>query len=106
MVAAFRAARRSCYVPAMARHESLLIDHALAVLAGIVADRSPGSKQGPALRLALRVLLPYAKDRHWLVEFWNFAGYDDHNARCHNCRKTLGPVAGSIGRPGYQPDLR
>jgi hypothetical protein len=90
----------------MTPHESLLITRALEVLMEIAQDRAPGSRQGPALRLALRVLLPHAKARWPLDDFWKHAGSEDHNARCHNCRKTLGPVAGAVGRPNYRPDLR
>jgi hypothetical protein len=87
----------------VASDESLLITHALAVLEEIVTDRSPGSKQGPALQLALRVLLPHAGDHpHYLYDFWLFAGYEQLEARSHNCRKTFGPVAGSVGRPNYR----
>lgn len=90
----------------MEPNESLLITHALAALEEIVKDRSPGSKQGPALQLALRALLPHAGDHpHYLYDFWLFAGYEQQEARCHNCRKTFGPVAGSVGRPNYRSGL-
>jgi hypothetical protein len=90
----------------MPSHESLLITHALAVLADVVKDRSTGSKQGPAVQLALRVLLPHVKDRRGVKDFWQFAGFEDWDARRRACRPALGGIAASVGRVGYCDGLR
>jgi hypothetical protein len=82
----------------MPSHESLLIDHALQVLREIARDRSPGSKQTPCLKLALRTLLEHTSQRWWIDEFWKLAGSADQNHRCRSLQKTLPPVAGSVGR--------
>ncbi|MDB5583358.1 MAG: hypothetical protein JWR80_8534 [Bradyrhizobium sp.] len=90
----------------MASHESHLISYSLATLAEVVRDRTPGAKQGPALKLALRVLLPHTNDRHYLDQFWKFAGFEDWDARRRACRPALGAIAASVGRVGYCDDLR
>jgi hypothetical protein len=82
----------------MAAHESLLIDHALDVLREIARDRTRGSRQCPALKLALRVLLERSEQRWCINDFWRFAEEPDPNHRCRNLRATLGTVASCVGR--------
>lgn len=82
----------------MPTHESLLIDHALQVLREVARDRSPGSKQTSCLKLALRTLLEHTTHRWYIDQFWKLAASEDQNHRCRSLQKTLGPVAGLVGR--------
>lgn len=84
----------------MAPHDSLLIDQALHVLSEVARDRSPGPKQSPCLKLALRVLLAHASQRYYIDQFWSFAGWEDHNSRSLTLQKIIAPLVRSVGRSG------
>lgn len=47
--------------------------------------------RGPALQLALRVLLPYV-GRHALISFWNITALDNPLQRKNNLRKSYDKI--------------
>ena len=72
----------------MTRRESRQVELALAILRRQFEDRFSTPDRGPALQLALRVLLPYV-GRHDLITFWNVAGNDNPLQRINNLKKVF-----------------
>ncbi len=62
----------------MTRHERITIDLAVAVLRLAISRNEPEAVRSHAIRLALRVLLPYCKERWPLTGFWD-AGQQDND---------------------------
>ncbi|KZE16240.1 hypothetical protein [Sphingomonas hankookensis] len=54
----------------MRRHERVIIELAVAVLRAGVAESDKRRVDTPAVRLALRCLLPYCRERWPLVSYW------------------------------------
>lgn len=71
----------------MNRRESKKVELALAVLRRQFEDRFSKPDRGPALQLALRVLLPYVGP-HELISFWNIAENPNTLQRLNNLEKT------------------
>lgn len=70
----------------MTRNESRQVDLALMVLRRQFEDRLATPDRGPALQLALRVLLPYV-GRHDLIAFWSVTSNENALQRLNNLQK-------------------
>jgi hypothetical protein len=81
----------------MTSRESRKADLALAVLRRQFEDRFSQPDRGPALQLALRVLMPYV-GRHDLITFWNVAGGENPLQRINNLKKIYPGIEARVRR--------
>jgi hypothetical protein len=78
----------------MSRREKRKVELALAILRrSFAGDRFKHPDRGPALQLALRVLLPHT-GRHVLITFWNASDNPNTLQRINNLKKVYAVIEG------------
>ncbi|PKP92763.1 MAG: hypothetical protein CVT77_07750 [Alphaproteobacteria bacterium HGW-Alphaproteobacteria-16] len=85
----------------MSPRESKTVDLALAILRTAFENRYAQPDRTPALRLALRVLLPYV-DRFQLLTFWNILDNPNPLQRMNHLRKTYAGIEARVIRLGFR----
>lgn len=84
----------------MGRHERVIIELSVAVLRHGVTQCGNARVDTPAVRLALRCLLPHCRERWPLVSYWEGAGGDHELGRAQTVTAAFNGIVRQLRQSG------
>ncbi|PZT95540.1 MAG: hypothetical protein DI625_02045 [Sphingomonas sp.] len=89
---------------AMRRHERIIIGLAVDILRAGMTDCGKGRVDTPSVRLALRCLMPYCRERWPLISYWDGAKGDNEIGRAQTVTASFNGIIRQLRASGAWTD--
>ena len=88
----------------MRKHDRIIVELTVAILRAGVAECGRAKVDTPAIRLALRCLLPHCRERWPLVSYWEGAGGDHELGRAQTVTAAFNGIVRQLRQSGAWRD--